>query len=51
MLALHPEERIWLDAYRKAIAEGHPGTVLRMSSTVPRRAATRTRTATWMCFS
>ena len=30
MLALHPDERIWLDAYRRAIAEGHPGTVLRM---------------------
>ena len=30
MLTLHPEEQIWLDEYRKALNERHPGTVLRM---------------------
>ena len=30
MLTLHPEEQIWLDEYRKALRERHPGTVLRM---------------------
>ena len=30
MLTLHPEEQIWLDEYRKALSERHPGTVLRM---------------------
>ena len=30
MLNLHPEEQIWLDEYRKAIRERHPGTVVRM---------------------
>ena len=30
MLTLHPEEQTWLDEYRKALRERHPGTVLRM---------------------
>ena len=30
MLTLHPEEQTWLDEYRKALGERHPGTVLRM---------------------
>lgn len=30
MLALHPDERTWLNAYREAVAEGHSDTVLRM---------------------
>ena len=30
MLALHPAERTWLDEYRKALDERHPGAVLRM---------------------
>ena len=30
MLTLHPEERIWLDKYRKVLSERHPGKVLRM---------------------
>ena len=30
MLTLHPEERTWLDEYRKVITERHPGTILRM---------------------
>ena len=30
MLTLHPEEQAWLDEYRKALNERHPGTVLRM---------------------
>lgn len=30
MLALHPEERTWLDEYRKALDGRHPGAVLRM---------------------
>ena len=30
MLTLHPEEQSWLDGYRKALEERHPGAVLRM---------------------
>ena len=30
MLTLHPEERAWLDEYRKVLHERHPDTVLRM---------------------
>ena len=30
MLTLHPEEQCWLDKYRKALDERHPGAVLRM---------------------
>ena len=30
MLALHPEERIWLDEYRQALIEQRPGVVVRM---------------------
>ena len=30
MLTLHPDEQTWLDEYRKALSERHPGTVLRM---------------------
>ncbi len=30
MLTLHPEEQSWLDRYRKALEERHPGAVLRM---------------------
>ena len=30
MLTLHPEEQTWLDEYRKALRERHPGTVLSM---------------------
>ena len=29
-LALHPDERVWLDEYRQAINERHPGAVVRM---------------------
>ena len=30
MLTLHPEEQTWLDEYRNAVNERHPGTILRM---------------------
>ena len=30
MLALHPDERLWLDEYRQAINERYPGVVMRM---------------------
>ena len=30
MLALHSEERIWLDEYRQALVEEWPGAVVRM---------------------
>ena len=30
MPSLHPEEQTWLDEYRKALDERHPGAVLRM---------------------
>lgn len=30
MLALHSEERIWLDEYRQALIEQRPGAVVRM---------------------
>ena len=30
MLTLHPEERIWLDEYRRALAEQQPGVVARL---------------------
>ena len=30
MLVLHPDERTWLDEYRKAITERYPGAVLRL---------------------
>ncbi len=30
MLTLHPEERIWLDEYRRALAEQQPGAVARL---------------------
>ena len=29
-LALHPDERVWLDEYRQALNERHPGVVVRM---------------------
>ena len=29
-LMLHPDERIWLNEYRRAINERHPGAVVRM---------------------
>lgn len=30
MLALHPEEKIWLDAYRKALLDQQPDAIKRM---------------------
>ncbi len=30
MLALEPEEQVWLDAYRNALRRRHPGVVTRM---------------------
>ncbi len=30
MLTLHPEEQAWLDEYREALKEEHPGAVLRI---------------------
>ena len=49
MLALHSEERVWLDEYRQALIEQRPGAVVRMLVYGSKARETHTKTAISMC--
>jgi len=50
MLRLTPDERAWLNAYRHALEQEHPGMVQLMFIYDSKARGTTTRRAMWTCF-